>query len=39
MDYKEKLNKIVEIEFDDDGKYGISNSDWNDIDDYVMGIK
>ena len=24
---------------DKDGKYGISDNDWNDIDDYVMGIK
>lgn len=39
MDYKEKVNKIVEIEIDKDGKYGISDNDWNDIDDYVMGIK
>ena len=39
MDYKEKVSKIVEIEIDDDGKYGISDNDWNDIDDYVMGTK
>lgn len=39
MDYKEKVSKIVEIEIDEDGKYGISDNDWNDIDDYVMGIK
>lgn len=37
--YKETVSKIVEISFDEDGLYGIPDEDWNDIDDYVMGIK
>lgn len=39
MTYKDTVNKIVEIQFDEDGLYGISDDEWNDIDDYVMGIK
>ena len=39
MHYKDTVSKIVEIQFDDDGLYGISQDDWDDIDDYVMGIK
>lgn len=39
MNYKDTVSKIVEIQFDDDGLYGISQDDWDDIDDYVMGIK
>lgn len=39
MQYKEKVNRIVEIEIDDDNLYGISQDSWNDIDDYVMGLK
>lgn len=39
MQYKDTVSKIVEIQFDDDGLYGISQDDWNDIDDYVMGLK
>ncbi|MCI8779033.1 MAG: hypothetical protein HFI87_07805 [Bacilli bacterium] len=39
MKYKDTVSKIVEIQFDDDGLYGISQDDWDDIDDYVMGIK
>lgn len=39
MKYKDSVSKIVEIQFDDDGLYGISQDDWDDIDDYVMGIK
>lgn len=37
--YKDSISKIVEIQFDDEGLYGISDEEWNDIDDYVMGIK
>lgn len=39
MNYKDTVSKIVEIQFDDDGLYGISQDDWDDIDDYIMGIK
>lgn len=39
MQYKDTVSKIVEIQFNDDGLYGISQDDWDDIDDYVMGIK
>ena len=39
MQYKETVTKIVEININDDGLFGISTEDWNDIDDYVMGIK
>lgn len=39
MNYKDSVSKIVEIQFDDEGLYGISQDDWDDIDDYVMGIK
>lgn len=39
MTYKDTVSKIVEISYDDDGLYGIPEEDWNDIDDYVMGIK
>lgn len=39
MTYKDTVTKIVEININDDGLYGISTEDWNDIDDYIMGIK
>lgn len=39
INYKDSVSKIVEIQFDDEGLYGISQDDWNDIDDYVMGLK
>ena len=39
MNYKDTISKIVEIQFDDDGLYGISEDEWEDIDNYVMGLK
>lgn len=39
MNYKDVINKIVEIQLDEDGLYGISENEWNDINDYVMRIK
>ncbi len=39
MNYKDTVSKIVEIQFNEDGLYGISQDDWDDIDDYVMGLK
>lgn len=36
--YQDKVSKIVEIETSNK-QYSIANEDWNDIDDYVMGLK
>lgn len=37
--YKDKVSKVVIIEFDEQGRYGISDDDWYDIDDYVVDMK
>lgn len=37
--YKDTVSKIVIIEFDEEGHYGISDDDWYDIDDYVVDMK
>jgi hypothetical protein len=37
--YKDEVSKIVLIETDEDGYYGISDDDWNDIDDIVVDMK
>lgn len=37
--YKDTVSKIVIIEFDAEGRYGISDNDWYDIDDYVVDMK
>lgn len=37
--YKDTVSKIVIIEFDEEGRYGISENDWYDIDDYIVDMK
>lgn len=37
--YKDTVSKVVIIEFDEEGRYGISDNDWYDIDDYVVDMK
>lgn len=37
--YKDVVSKVVIIEVDEDGYYGISDEDWYDIDDYVVDMK
>lgn len=37
--YKDTVSKIVIITFDEEGRYGISDEDWYDIDDYVVDMK
>lgn len=37
--YKDKVSKVVIIEFDEEGRYGISDEDWYDIDDYIVDMK
>lgn len=37
--YKDTVSKVVIIEFDEEGRYGISDNDWYDIDDYIVDMK
>lgn len=37
--YKDVVSKIVIIQVDEDGYYGIPDEDWYDIDDYVVDMK
>lgn len=37
--YKDVVTKVVIIEVDEDGYYGIPDEDWYDIDDYVVDMK
>ena len=37
--YKDTVSKVVIIEFDEEGRYGISENDWYDIDDYIVDMK
>lgn len=37
--YKDTVSKVVIIAFDEEGRYGISDDDWYDIDDYVVDMK
>lgn len=39
MGYKDVVSKVVIIQVDDDGYYGISDDEWYDIDDYVVDMK
>ncbi|MDD6571034.1 MAG: hypothetical protein PUF12_01475 [Thermoflexaceae bacterium] len=39
MGYKDVVSKVVIIEVDKDGYYGISDDEWYDIDDYVVDMK
>ncbi len=36
--YKEAVNTIVEITIDDDGRYGITDKNWVDIDDLLLDV-
>ncbi len=38
MGYKDPVNQIVEITFDDDGKYGVADSDWVTIDEALLSL-
>lgn len=37
--YKDVVSKIVIIQLDEDGNYGLSEEEWYDIDDYVVDMK
>lgn len=37
--YKETVSKVVIITFDEEGRHGISDDDWYDLDDYVVDMK
>lgn len=37
--YKDVISKVVIIDVDSDGYFGISDDDWYDIDDYVVDMK
>ena len=36
--YKDAVNTIVEITVDDDGRYGITDKNWVDIDDLLLDV-
>ena len=38
ISYKSPVNTIVEISTDEDGRYGISDKNWVDIDDLLLDL-